>query len=268
MRQPAQPSSLLFRSEVGSSVWLRALATAGERCGRAVLKKTPRRRSLGSRSSRQISHPGTCHEEHAEGGQEHHGKGVEGIHGGGTSRDAGARPRAEAGRAPCPTREQGGRGKRRAREDRRDAGSRSHHGRAAQCHLKASAPALSPRTWSPGRAGARCRSRLPAIASDAEINPPNAADGVALAPKAGAPVAAGCCEHRWWRTTTTGPPGAGRDLTVLGGPGQASAPAGLEPATHGLDGRAGENDAWRRATRIPWKPHTIGTSAGRMPRGR
>src|ERR1700704_5740534 len=50
-----------------------------------------------------------------------------------TSRDEGAPPRAEGVRAPRPTRGQGGRGKRRAREDRRDAGTGSRHGRAAPC---------------------------------------------------------------------------------------------------------------------------------------
>src|SRR5215213_7320084 len=39
--------------------------------------------------------------------------------------------KAEARRTP---RGEGGRGKRRAREDRRDAGTGSHHGRAAPCH--------------------------------------------------------------------------------------------------------------------------------------
>src|SRR3989454_3744050 len=39
----------------------------------------------------------------------------------------------KAGRAPRPARGQGGRGKRRAREDRRDAGTGSRHGQAAPC---------------------------------------------------------------------------------------------------------------------------------------
>jgi hypothetical protein len=38
------------------------------------------------------------------------------------------RPRAEGGRTPRPARGQGGRGKRRAREDRRVAGTGSRHG--------------------------------------------------------------------------------------------------------------------------------------------
>src|ERR671917_2200184 len=54
-------------------------------------------------------------------------KEVQGIHGRGTSRDEGARQRAEGGNA------EGGWGTRRAREDRRDAGTGSRHGRAAPC---------------------------------------------------------------------------------------------------------------------------------------
>src|SRR5215216_4675562 len=61
-------------------------------------------------------------------------KEVQGIHGRGTSRDEGARPRAKVGSAPRPARGQGGRGERRAREDRRDVGTGSRHGRAAPCH--------------------------------------------------------------------------------------------------------------------------------------
>src|SRR6266581_5340639 len=57
-----------------------------------------------------------------------------GIHGRGTSRDEGACPRAEGGIAPRPAREAGGRRKRRAREDWRDAETGSRHGRAAPCH--------------------------------------------------------------------------------------------------------------------------------------
>src|SRR5437867_2808144 len=56
---------------------------------------------------------------------------VQGIHGRGTSRDEGVPPRAEGIRGPRPARGQGGRGKRRAREDRRDAGTGSRHGQAA-----------------------------------------------------------------------------------------------------------------------------------------
>ena len=42
---------------------------------------------------------------------------------------------------------QGGGGKRRAREDRRDAGFGSRDGRRLHAIVKASAPDLSPRTW-------------------------------------------------------------------------------------------------------------------------
>jgi hypothetical protein len=52
-------------------------------------------------------------------------------HGRGTRRDAGARPRAEGGHAPRPRARARRTGKRRAREDRRDAESGSRHGRAA-----------------------------------------------------------------------------------------------------------------------------------------
>src|SRR5687767_635249 len=52
-----------------------------------------------------------------------------GVHGRGTGRDEGARQRAQGGSAR--EQEEGGRGKRPAREDRRDAGTGSHHGRAA-----------------------------------------------------------------------------------------------------------------------------------------
>src|SRR5215203_4663487 len=45
-----------------------------------------------------------------------------------------ARPRAKGGSEPRPARGQGGRGERRAREDRRDGGTGSRHGRAAPCH--------------------------------------------------------------------------------------------------------------------------------------
>src|SRR5262245_47927937 len=71
-------------------------------------------------------------EGHAEVHQEHHHcrQEVQGIHGRRTSRDEGARPRAEVGSA----RGQGGRGKRRAREDRCDAGTGSRHGQAAPCN--------------------------------------------------------------------------------------------------------------------------------------
>src|SRR5829696_7189407 len=44
-----------------------------------------------------------------------------------------ARPRAKGGSEPRPARGQGGRGERRAREDRRDAGTGSRHGQAAPC---------------------------------------------------------------------------------------------------------------------------------------
>ena len=71
---------------------------------------------------------------------------VQGIHGRGTSRDEGARPRAEGGSAR--EQEEGGRGKRPAREDSRDAGTGSHHGRAAPCHHQSQrAGPLSPKTW-------------------------------------------------------------------------------------------------------------------------
>src|SRR3989454_4387299 len=77
----------------------------------------------------------SCTEGHAQVRQEHHRdrQDVQGIHGRRTSRDEGARPRAEGGRAPRPARGQGGRGKRRAREDRRDTGTGSRHGQAAPC---------------------------------------------------------------------------------------------------------------------------------------
>ena len=60
----------------------------------------------------------------------------------GTSRHEGDLQRAEArslGR--------GGRGKRRTRENRRDAGTGSRHGQGAYDIIKASAPSLAPRTW-------------------------------------------------------------------------------------------------------------------------
>src|SRR5215218_733053 len=50
---------------------------------------------------------------------------VQGVHSRGTGRDEGARQRAEGGSA------EGGRGTRRAREDRRDGGTGPRHGRAA-----------------------------------------------------------------------------------------------------------------------------------------
>src|SRR5262249_4544918 len=73
----------------------------------------------------------TCKEGTAEVSQEHHRdrQEVQGIHGRGTSRDEGAPPRAEGG-----AHGQGGRGKRRAREDRRDAGTGSRHGQAVPCN--------------------------------------------------------------------------------------------------------------------------------------
>ena len=53
---------------------------------------------------------------------------------------------AEDGRAPPAREEGGGRGKRPAREDRRDAGTGSRHGRAAPCHRQGQrARALAPR---------------------------------------------------------------------------------------------------------------------------
>src|SRR5437763_8660229 len=58
-------------------------------------------------------------------GDEEAREGDQGIYGRGTRRDEGARQRTESG--------QGGRGKRRAREDRRDAGSGSRPRRAAPC---------------------------------------------------------------------------------------------------------------------------------------
>src|SRR2546425_10643509 len=72
---------------------------------------------------------------HAKVRQEHHRdhQEVHGIHGRGTSRDEGTRPRAEGVRGPWRTRGQGGRGKRRAREDCRDAGPGSRNGQAAPC---------------------------------------------------------------------------------------------------------------------------------------
>src|SRR3989449_2151821 len=61
-------------------------------------------------------------------------QGGQGIHGRGTSGDERACPRAEGGSAPRPALEADERGKRRAREDRRDAETGSRHGRAAPCH--------------------------------------------------------------------------------------------------------------------------------------
>src|SRR5207245_11807632 len=52
----------------------------------------------------------------------------------GTNRDEGAHPRAEGGGASRPARGQGGWGNRRAREDRRDAGTGSRDGQAAPCY--------------------------------------------------------------------------------------------------------------------------------------
>src|SRR5436190_2031388 len=66
----------------------------------------------------------------AEIGEEHQ-RDVREVHGRGTSRDEGARPGAEGGGAP--RRGQGGGGTRRAREDRRHAGTGSRHGQAAPC---------------------------------------------------------------------------------------------------------------------------------------
>ena len=43
--------------------------------------------------------------------------------------------------------EKGGRGRRGAREDRRDAGTGSRHGEAAPCDHQSTAPELSPKTW-------------------------------------------------------------------------------------------------------------------------
>src|SRR2546422_636093 len=74
-------------------------------------------------------------------------QGGQGIHGRGTSRDEGARARAEGASAPRPAREKGGRGKRRAREDWRDAQTGSRHAERLHAIIKASAPALLPRTW-------------------------------------------------------------------------------------------------------------------------
>src|SRR3989449_9131890 len=72
-------------------------------------------------------------EGHTKVRQEHHceQQEVHRIHGRGTSRDEGVPPRAEGFRGPRPARGQGGRGKRRAREDCRVAGIGSRHGQAA-----------------------------------------------------------------------------------------------------------------------------------------
>src|SRR5207249_305688 len=61
--------------------------------------------------------------------QQHHGdwKETNGIYGRGTARDEGAPPRVEGGRAPRAACAQGGRGKRRAREDRRTTAAGSSH---------------------------------------------------------------------------------------------------------------------------------------------
>ncbi|CAA9552636.1 MAG: FIG00868433: hypothetical protein, partial [uncultured Thermomicrobiales bacterium] len=53
------------------------------------------------------------------------------VHGRGTGRDEGACQGSEGGPAPRFAREPGGRGERRAREDRRDAGTGPRPGRAA-----------------------------------------------------------------------------------------------------------------------------------------
>src|SRR5260370_14889746 len=94
--------------------------------------------TVGGEGSTSKSAVGPFHEPkegHAEGHQEHHRERQDGqgIHGRGTRGDEGACPRAEGGRAPRPARGQGGRGKRRTREDRRDAGTGSRHGQAAPC---------------------------------------------------------------------------------------------------------------------------------------
>ncbi len=54
---------------------------------------------------------------------------------------------AKKAAAPRPACGQGGRGNRRAREDRRDAGTGSRLGERLHALIKASAPALSPRLW-------------------------------------------------------------------------------------------------------------------------
>jgi uncharacterized protein YdhG (YjbR/CyaY superfamily) len=80
----------------------------------------------------------------AQKGMQDPGKGTavskksKGVHGRGKSRDEGARPRAEG---------PGGRGKRRAREDCRDARTGSRHGQATPPIVKASAPDLPPKPW-------------------------------------------------------------------------------------------------------------------------
>src|SRR6202021_4259783 len=80
----------------------------------------------------------------------HHGdqKQPWGIHGRGASRDAGARPRAESGRASRPARGQSGRGSdvlakiAEMQEPDRAMAERLH------AIIKANAPPLCPRTWS------------------------------------------------------------------------------------------------------------------------
>src|SRR6266513_2921500 len=87
-----------------------------------------------------------------------------GIHGRGTSRDEGACPRAEGGSAPRPALEAGGRGKRRAREDCRDAETGSRHGRAAPCrHQSQRASPLAENLVRDARVrqGRQCRLLLP-----------------------------------------------------------------------------------------------------------
>src|SRR5256884_7580898 len=90
---------------------------------------------------RRFSEP-TCKEGHAEVRQEHcrDRQEVQGIHRRGTNRDEGAHPRAEGGGAPRPARGQGGRGKRRPREDRQDAGTGTRHGEAAPCYHQSQRP--------------------------------------------------------------------------------------------------------------------------------
>src|SRR5437763_6867490 len=109
-----------------SSSRRRRWAVPARACSCPTPSRASARGCIGSTASRRSSN---ARKEIDERDQENHPQGIEGIHGRGTSRDEGARGGAEG----CPRR-QGGRGKRRAREDRRNARKGSRHGRAAPCH--------------------------------------------------------------------------------------------------------------------------------------
>jgi hypothetical protein len=96
--------------------------------------RPPRPDRLGTTTPSRLIEEETYHEGHAQARHERHRErqGPRGLHRRGTSRDEGARAKAEDGRAPRPARGQGGRGRRRAREDRRDAGAGPRAGRGAR----------------------------------------------------------------------------------------------------------------------------------------